>query len=173
MKHASPLAPLALALAAALAAGTAGAESGTVIRDTELRAEPLGSAAVVARLKARTEVAISGRKGAWADVSAGAQQAGWVRILNLRTGRSDGKAAGGGNKLAQAFLTGSSGNTVSTGVKGLSPDILRGAGAAPSEVALLEQFAGSAAEAREHAAAGQLQAQRVDYPKAERRGRRN
>lgn len=167
------LAPLALALAAALAAGAAGAESGTVIRDTELRAEPLGSAEVVARVKARTEVAISARKGAWADVSAGEAQAGWVRILNIRTGRSDGKAPGGGNQLAQAFLTGSSGNTVSTGVKGLSPDILRGAGAAPAEVDLLDQFAGTPGDARDYASAGELQAQRVDYPKADRRGRRN
>jgi len=166
------LAPLALALAAALAAGASVAETGTVMRDTELRSEPLGSAEVVARLKARSTVEITARQGAWAGVNA-SEQAGWVRILNLRTGSSDGKAPGGGNQLAQAFLTGSSGNTVSTGVKGLSPDILRGAGAAPSEVAMLDGFAVVPADARAHAAEGELQARRVDYPKADRRGRRN
>ena len=166
------LAPLALALAATLAAGAALAESGTVLRDTDLRAEPLGSAEVVGKLKASTTVEIAGRKGAWADVKAGGEQGGWVRVLNLRTGRADGKAAGGGNQLAQAFLTGSSGNTVSTGVKGLSPDILRGAGAATSEVDLLDDLAASADDARLYAMSGRLEAHQVDYLKADRRSRR-
>lgn len=166
------LAPLALALAATLSAGAALAESGTVLRDTELRSEPLGSAEVVARLKARTQVEITGRKGAWAGVKATADESGWVRILNIRTGSADGKAAGGGNQLAQAFLTGSSGNTVSTGVKGLSPDILRGAGAAPSEVTMLDGFAASADDARLYAMSGSLEAHQVDYLKADRRSRR-
>jgi hypothetical protein len=163
---------LALALAATLAAGAAFADSGTVLRDTPLHSEPLGSSEVVGKLKARSQVEITGRKGAWAGVQSGPDANGWVRILNLRTGSSDGKAAGGGNQLAQAFLTGSSGTTVSTGVKGLSPDILRGAGSAPSEVAMLDDFAASADDARLYAMSGQLEAHQVAYLKADRRSRR-
>ena len=165
-------APLALALAATLAAGAVLADTGLVLRDAELRSEPKASADVVAELKARSEVQITDRKGAWASVSAGDEASGWLRVLNLRTGSSDGKAAGGGNQLAQAFLTGSSGTTVSTGVKGLSPDILRGAGAAMSEVEMLDTLAASADDARLYAMSGSLEAREVDYVKAERRGRR-
>lgn len=170
--HPAPrLAPLALALAA-LFAGPALAESATALRDTELRAEPLGSADVVGKLKAKDGVDITARQGAWAGVKNAEGLDGWVRILNLRTGTGDGKAPGGGNQLAQAFLTGSSGNTVSTGVKGLSPDKLRNAGAAPGEVALLDELAASPDDARLYAASAPLQAHSVDYLKEERRSRR-
>lgn len=165
------LAPLALALAA-LFAGPALAESATTLRDTEMRAEPLGSADVVAKLKAKASVDITARQGAWAGVKNVEGLDGWVRVLNLRTGTADGKAPGGGNQLAQAFLTGSSGNTVSTGVKGLSPDKLRNAGEAPAEVAMLDQLAASPDDARLYAASGSLQAHEVDYLKEDRRSRR-
>lgn len=164
--------PLALALAATLAAGAALADTGQVLRDTALHSEPKSSAEVVAKLKARSQVEIVARKGAWADVKSTGEDAGWVRVLNLRTGSSDGKSAGGGNQLAQAFLTGSSGTTVSTGVKGLSPDILRGAGAAHSEVEMLDGLAASPDDARLYAMSGSLQAHQVDYLKADRRSRR-
>lgn len=163
---------LALALAATLAASGALADTGQVLRDTELHSEPKASAEVVAKLKARSQVEIVGRKGAWADVKSNDEAGGWVRVLNLRTGTSDGKAAGGGNQLAQAFLTGSSGTTVSTGVKGLSPDILRGAGAAPSEVAMLDGFAANADDARLFALSASLEPHQVDYLKGDRRSRR-
>ena len=59
---------LALALLAAIAAGAAFAESGTVLKDTPLRSEPLASASEVGKLKARETVEITARKGAWAGV---------------------------------------------------------------------------------------------------------
>lgn len=165
--------PLALALAAVLASGLAAAESATTLRATEMLSEPMGSAEVVAKLGAKATVDLTERKGAWAGVKNAEGLDGWVRILNLRTGSSDGKASGGGNQLAAAFLTGSSGNDVSTGVKGLSPDKLRNAGSAPSEVAMLDQLAAGPDDARQFAATGSLEAQQVDYLKEERRSRRN
>ena len=59
---------LALAMVAALAGGAVLAESGTVLKDTSLRSEPLTSASEVARLKARETVEITARQGAWAGV---------------------------------------------------------------------------------------------------------
>lgn len=161
-----------LALAATLAAGAALAESGTTLKATEMRAEPLGSAEVVGKLGAKEPVEIAGRKGAWADVKNPAGQSGWVRLLNLRTGSADANAAGGGNALAAAFMTGSSGDAATTGVKGLSPDILRGASPMPDEVAQLDQWASNADEASLFALSGGLSAQSVDYLKEDRRSRR-
>lgn len=164
--------PLAWMLAATLASGLAFAESATTLRAVDMHSEPLGSAEVVAKLGAKAPVDITQRQGAWAGVKNAEGLDGWVRILNLRTGTSDGKSAGGGNQLAAAFLTGSSGNTVSTGVKGLSPDKLRNAGQAPGEVEWLEQLAVQPNDARQFAASGQLASQQVDYLKEERRSRR-
>lgn len=166
------LAPLALALTATLASSLAFAESATTLRAIEMHSEPLGSADVVAKLGAKAPVDITQRQGAWAGVKNAEGLDGWVRILNLRTGTSDGKAKGGGNQLAAAFLTGSSGNTVSTGVKGLSPEKLRNAGQAPAEVDWLDQLAVPADDARQFAASGSLASQQVDYLKEERRSRR-
>jgi Bacterial SH3 domain len=73
---------LALATLAALAAGAVFAESGTVLKDTPLRSEPLASASEVGRLKARETVEITARKGAWAGVKTPAGTEGWARILN-------------------------------------------------------------------------------------------
>lgn len=168
----TPRLALALALAATLASGLAFAETATTLRATEMRSEPLGSADVVAKLGAKAPVDITGRKGAWAGVKNAEGLDGWVRVLNLRTGTSDGKSAGGGNQLAAAFLTGSSGNTVSTGVKGLSPDKLRNAGSAPSEVAMLDQLAVGPDDARSFATSASLEAHQVDYLKSDRRSRR-
>lgn len=166
------LAPLALALAATLASGLVFAESATTLRAIEMHSEPLGSAEVVAKLGAKASVDINQRQGAWAGIKSAEGVDGWVRILNLRTGTSDGKSAGGGNQLAAAFLTGSSGNSVSTGVKGLSPEKLRNAGDAPGEVQWLDQVAVQAGDAQQFAASGSLQAQQVAYLKEPRRSRR-
>lgn len=171
-KRRTPTPTLALALAAVMASGLAFAESATTLRATEMRSEPLGSAEVVAKLGEKAPVDITQRQGAWAGVKSAEGQDGWVRILNLRTGTTDGKAKGGGNQLAAAFLTGSSGNTVSTGVKGLSPDKLRNAGEAPGEVDLLDQLAAQPDDARLFAMSASLQAHQVDYLKEERRSRR-
>ena len=171
-KRRTPTPTLALALAAALASGLAFAESATTLRATEMRSEPLGSAEVVAKLGDKAPVDITQRKGAWAGVKNSDGLDGWVRVLNLRTGTSDGKSAGGGNQLAAAFLTGSSGNTVSTGVKGLSPEKLRNAGEAPGEVEFLDQLAASPEDARLFAMSASLETHQVDYLKSDRRSRR-
>ena len=139
--------PGALALGLALAlAGPAAAEPGTVIKPTELRAQPLGSAEVLAKLAAQEAVEITARQGAWAGVTTGEGQQGWARILNLRTGAGQGNA-GGSDQLAAVFKTGSRGSSVATAVKGLSADELMSASANHAEVALLDEYAASAGEA--------------------------
>lgn len=173
---ARPLRSTGTALAAAVAlalAGAALAEPGTVLKPTELRAEPLGSAEVLGQLAAKDAVDISERRGAWAAVTTAAGQAGWVRVLNLRTASGE-AGPGGGAALAQAFRTGSSGTAVSTGVKGLSAEELRNASPDAAEAARLAGFAATPDDARAFASQHQLASQDVEYlPKARQPRRRN
>lgn len=165
-----PRRTLAIALATVLAAGAAlAAEPGTVLKSTQLRSAPLGSADVVAELKAKQSVQITARQGAWAGVTTDAGQQGWARILNLRTGTGEASGAGA-EQLASVFRTGSSGTTVTTGVKGLSAEQLRSASPNYAEVDRLDGFAATSGDARQFADAGELQPQPVDYPKETRRG---
>jgi len=162
---------LALALAAALVAGAAMAESGTVLRATELRSEPLASADVVAKLAAQQAVEITARQGAWAGLKTQDGQEGWARILNLRTGAGQG-SAGGGDPLAAVFKTGSRGSSVATAVKGLSAEELMSASANHADVALLDQYAAAPDDATGFAAEVPLATQPVAYLEQDRRSRR-
>lgn len=162
----------AVAMALALA-GAAWAEPGTVLKATELRTGPLGSAEVVAKLAAKDAVDINERRGAWAAVTTAGGQAGWVRVLNLRTASGE-AGPGGAAALAEAFRTGSSGTAVSTGVKGLSAEELRNASPDTAEAARLAGFAATPDDALTFASQHQLASQDVDYlPKARQPRRRN
>lgn len=162
---------LALAMLAVLAGGAVLAESGTVLKDTPLRSEPLASASEVAKLKARETVEITARQGAWAGVKTPAGAEGWARILNLRTG-SGVAASASGAQLASVFATGSSGVSVSTGVKGMSAEQLMSASPDAGQVAMLDGYAVATGDASQFASQVPLSAQRVAYLAQERGGRR-
>lgn len=162
---------LALAMVAALAGGAVLAESGTVLKDTPLRSEPLASASEVAQLKARETVEITARQGAWAGVKTPAGAEGWARILNLRTG-SAAAASVSALQLTSVFATGSSGNSVSTGVKGLSAEQLIGSSPDARQLVLLDGFAVASSDAAQFAAQAPLSAQRVPYLAEERGSKR-
>ncbi|MDF2446457.1 MAG: hypothetical protein K0S46_1693 [Moraxellaceae bacterium] len=144
-----------------LASGFAAAEPGTVLKATELRAKPFGDAEVLDELDAKSTVDIVTRQGAWAQVKAGGKS-GWVRLLNLRTGSGQRGDAGAG-ALASVFKTGSSGNTVTTGVKGLSEEKLKAAEPDPAEAKRLSQYRETEATARGYAKQAKLATQQVGY----------
>jgi hypothetical protein len=162
---------LALALAAAIAAGAVMAESGTVVKATELRSEPQASAEVVGQLTAQQAVEITARQGAWAGVKTDAGVEGWARILNLRTSSGQ-TASGGGDQLASVFRTGSRGSSVATADKGLSAAELMSASPNHGDVALLDGYAASTSDASQFAAQGPLSSQSVGYLEEDKRGRR-
>lgn len=137
------------------------AEPATLLKPTELRSQPQGSAVVISTLKTKDSVDITARKGAWASVKTPDGKSGWVRVLNLRTGSGQRGDAGIGT-IASVFRTGSSGNTVSTGVKGLSAEQLQSASPNPAEAARLTTYAANPAAARRFAKQGQLVSQQVD-----------
>ena len=142
------------------------AEPATVLRATELKAEPATDSATVSQLAENARVDALERKGGWTRVKAGSAE-GWVKMLALRYGGSaDTKR--GDTGLAQAFnvaRTGSSGTQVTTGVRGLDEEQLSKAQPNPAELAKLNRFAVDRAGASEFAAQGKLSAANVPYPK--------
>ncbi|MFZ5756873.1 MAG: SH3 domain-containing protein [Pseudomonadota bacterium] len=155
-------AALMLVLAALATGPVLAADNATVARDTQLREKPLNDAPVVAELKAKAAVSVNSRNGAWAHVSTAGGKSGFVRLLNLRTSSGQ-KGESGVGALASVFKTGSSGSSVSTGVKGLSEEDLTGAEANDAEVEKLAAFKAADKEARDGARLAGLKAKPVDY----------
>jgi uncharacterized protein YgiM (DUF1202 family) len=145
-----------------LTGSIAAAEPAVVLKDSELRSKPLGDAEVLQTLKASSAVNIMSRQGAWANVQATAGNPGWTRLLNLRTSSAQSGDSGIG-VVASLFKTGSSGNTVSTGVKGLSEADLRQASPNAAEANRLDQYKTSEGDAKQFARSGGLAPQSVNY----------
>ncbi|WP_269531199.1 hypothetical protein [Chitinimonas sp. BJYL2] len=154
-----------LCLLAFLALSVHAAENGTLIRSAELKQKPFIDAAKVTDLEASTALEVVSRQGAWMQVKV-AGKTGWVKMLNVRVGAGGAKSGSGSGGLLSAvslFKTGSSGTTVTTGVKGLSEEDLRNAQPNPDQLAKLNGYAVSADEASRFARAGKLQSQKLEY----------
>lgn len=153
------------ALVAAFALGfafPAAAETGSVIRADELKAMPFIDAATSAKLAANQPVTIVTRKGGWIEVEANGQT-GWLRMLNVRLAEGSTPTPGQANARASLLRTGSSGKTVTTGIKGLGEEDLQNASPDPAQLAELADLAVSANEASANAHASGLVEQQVEF----------
>lgn len=113
MRHLLPISVLSLAGMVACLPATS--QTTTAVRTTELRADKLGSAAVVATLASGAALQVLGLEGGWAWVESSGVR-GWARAnaLNLQSGSS---AASGMDSGRQA-----AGNTALTlGTRGITP----------------------------------------------------
>ncbi|KFN51504.1 SH3 domain-containing protein [Arenimonas composti] len=165
---------LVAALAAALVSGVALADSATVLKATDLRAEPNASAPVAGQVKPRDTVEVTAREGAWMNVTTAAGQAGWARMLNFRGVASADADRGSGADVGALFRAGSTGATATTGARALDAEDLRTAAPDTMALAQLDGFASSRDEASSFAGQAPVQAQRVDYlPEPRRSGRRS
>jgi len=144
----------------------AAAEPATVIRAAELKQEPATDAATLATLPESTAVEALERKGGWTRVKASAGE-GWVRMLSLRfSGAGAAKQGDSGvSSLFNVARTGSSGTTVTTGVRGLDPEMLAKAQPNPAELAKMQQYVVTPQAAAGFAAKGKLTAQPVEEVK--------
>lgn len=154
------------------------AERGVTIRAGDLLARPFIDAEKAGAVAANQPVTIEARQGGWVQVTA-AGKTGWVRVLNLRLESAGGGAPGAkpavadarpsaGNALsnpASLLRTGSSGRTVTTGVKGLDEEDINNASPDYTQLALLDGQAVDAATARAAAQAEKLTENKVDYLK--------
>ncbi|MGQ0622738.1 MAG: hypothetical protein ACT4QA_23015 [Panacagrimonas sp.] len=145
------LAGIAL-LAAAGAAFAAAEEPAYTSSATSLKSEPSRSAETLAELPQKTVLVQLARKGAWVQVRHG-QQTGWVRLLVVRPGAPGAERRGesGLRKLFNVARSGSSGAVATTGVRGLDKEQIENATPNPTELAKLDGYVASEADARKFA----------------------
>lgn len=137
------------------------ADTGTVLKDDALRAEPFADARSTGNLKRNDAVEILEKKGAWLRVKSG-KQSGWVRLLSVRRGSAtQGNEAAGVLGLASGRA--GTGQVVSTtGVRGLSAEELKAASFNEAEVQKMESYSVSSDQARQFAGDGGLKNRKLD-----------
>ena len=152
-----------LLILALLATPTLGAESGSVLKNDALKAEPFRDAKTVAQLAVGDKVDILKKDGGWLQVNS-ARGRGWVRMLSIRTGAARKSGADIGGLLGLASGRAGTGKVVAaTGVRGLSEEELKAARFDAAQLDLVESYAVSRTQAQQFAAQGKLRARRMDY----------
>lgn len=162
MRRAFILCAFACALIPASAADAA--DRGVVIRNGDIKAQPFIDAPPAANVAANDPVTIIDRKGAWMQVQV-AGKTGWIRMLNVRLATTDGAVAHQTSVASAASMlrTGSSGKTVTTGVKGLGEEDLRNASVNLAELDKLGTLAVDPGEATANAQKKGLKESEIDY----------
>jgi len=143
------------------------AEPATLLRASDLKAQPATDAATVTQLAADAAVDASERNGGWVRVKTQSGAEGWVKMLALRYG-GPGVAKRGDSGLAQAVnvaRSGASGTQVTTGVRGLDETDINTARPNPAELKKLEGYAETKQSSSSFAESGKLKARRIEYPK--------
>lgn len=162
---------LLVALAGALlGAPPVGAETGTLVRASELKTEPFTDSATIARLAEQSQVEVLKRQGAWARVRA-REGEGWLRLLSLRLGGGSvpaARAESADSRLEAAALSllgvgPKPQPNVATGVRGLSEEDLKSARPNPRELERMNQYAVSRRDARAFAESAKLGEQNIEY----------
>jgi len=157
---------IALALLVLLAAPAFAQETGYAVRDTEIKKEPFSDAQTLGTLAERAQVKVLDRQNGWMQIESGTQ-AGWVRMLSIRMDSGSSGFVSGLKSLFSVARTGSSGRTVTTGVRGLDKEDIKNAKPNPEEVKKLAGFAASKGDAEKFAAGNpKLATQKIDYLQA-------
>ncbi len=139
------------------------AESGTLLKAEELKAEPFRDAKAVKNLAAGEQLSILGKEGGWFKVKVG-KSSGWVRMLSVRKGEAKQAASKASGLLALTSGRGATGKVVaSTGIRGLNEEELKAATFNAEELQLAESYAVKKADAQKFAAQGKLVARPFDY----------
>ena len=138
--------------------GNALAESGVLIRNSDLKQKPFLDATTTGNVASGSTVTITNRQGAWLQVKSASGQTGWVKLLNVRTstGTSGGTVGGTLGTLGKVITTGSSGTTVTTGVKGLTSGEVTSTHPDPQQLNKLNGYATSSSQAAQSARAANL-----------------
>lgn len=157
---------IALALLMLLAAPAFAQETGYAVRDTEIKKEPFSDAQTLGTLAEKAQVKVLDRQNGWMQIESGTQ-AGWVRMLAIRMDSGSSGFMSGLKSLFSVARTGSSGRTVTTGVRGLDKEDIKNAKPNPEEVKKLAGFAATRSDAEKFAAGGpKLANQKIDYLQA-------
>lgn len=142
------------------------AETAYLVRATELKAKPFADAETVATLEEQSQVEVLARQASWMQIKAAAGT-GWVKMLSVRLGKPGAQPAKSGDsglgKIFNLATTGSSGSTVTTGVRGLSEEQLKNAQPNPEAYKAMQGYAAKKDDAQKFAKAGQLKSEKLDY----------
>lgn len=135
---------------------TIAAETGSALKNDNLRSEPYSDAKVAGSFKRGDSLVILNKKGAWLQVKT-KKSTGWVRLLSVKRGASSTNNNTSG-VLAVASGRAGTGQIVSTtGVRGLSEQDLKAAKFNETEIKSLESYTLSPEQGHQFANAGKLQ----------------
>ncbi len=145
-----------------LAGNAAGAESGTALKNDDVKAEPFHDAKTVAALAKGDKVDILAKQGGWLKVKS-SRGTGWVRMLSIRKGEAR-KASEASGLLGLASGRAGTGKVVATtGVRGLNEEQLKAAKFDAAELKRAESYATSREQAAQFARQGGLAARALGY----------
>ncbi len=151
------------ACALLLAAGPVwAAETGTALKNDDIKAEPFRDAKTIAPLVKGESVDILKKEGGWYKVKSG-KGSGWVRMLSIRKGeaRKESNAAG---LLGLASGRAGTGKVVSTtGIRGLNEEDLKAAKFDEAELKRVDSYAVTKDKAQAFAKQGGLAPRKFDY----------
>jgi uncharacterized protein YgiM (DUF1202 family) len=154
---------IALVVLVLAAAPAFAQETGFAVRETEIKKEPYSDAQTAGTLAEKAQVKVLDRRNGWMQVESGSQS-GWVRMLAIRMDSGSSGLTSGLKSLFSVARTGSSGRTVTTGVRGLDKEDIKNAKPNPEELKKLADFAASKGDAEKFAAGSpQLKTQKIDY----------
>lgn len=166
--HQLALLLLALVLSLSGAATLQAAEAGRTIVAADLKQQPFIDAATVVNLPAGTGLEVLQRQGGWMQVKSGTGE-GWLKMTAVKLGTATATQEKSGNglstlvNLATTGRSGSSGVTVTTGVRGLGQEELKNAQPNPEAVSKMESFTAARNETAAFASSAKLQSQTLEY----------
>lgn len=155
--------PVAIAFTCLIFASTPilAGDSGSLLRASAVYEKPFNDAKILAQLPEKSSVSIIQRKSSWAQIQSGPSK-GWVKVFNIIS-LTGSKSSADLATLGNVLKSGSSGQSSSTGVKGISEESLKKAPPSPAEVNYLETLDASKGEAQAFAAKGNLSSENVPY----------
>lgn len=139
------------------------AESGTALKEDDIKAEPFRDAKTVATLATGDKVNIIRKDGGWLQVNS-ANGKGWVRMLSIRKG--DVRKGSGKEEGVLKLASGRAGTgkvVATTGIRGLNEEELKSAKFNEGEIKNAESYASSKSDAAKFAAQGKLAAHPFNY----------
>jgi hypothetical protein len=155
-----PLVPVTALLLCVMASATLAAP-GTVLRNEKLYSQPSATSTVAGSAVKGASINILAKQGGWLRVTAG-KTTGWIRLLSVRAGEG-GLGGGGLGDVVGAATTQSDPSRVVAvaGLRGLNDEDLKQAKFNADELARLDAWGVTAAQARSFASQSGLAAVNV------------
>ena len=151
----------ATVLVLCVAAASALAAPGTVLRNDKIYSQPSAASKVAASVPKGASVNILAKQGGWLRVTSG-QSTGWIRLLSVRAGAGGLGGAGLGDVVGAATTRSDPSRVVAVaGLRGLNDEDLKQAKFNGEELAKLNAWQATPAQARSFAAQAGLKTANV------------